>query len=53
MNQVPENYILVNNHIGPYSKKYPVNATAQKEQVQDKNKTVTGRRRNTIKTSSE
>ena len=27
------------------------NATAQIEQVQDKKKTVTGRRRNTIKTS--
>jgi hypothetical protein len=32
-----------------YNQKYPVNATAQIEQVQDK-KTVTGRRRNTIKT---
>jgi hypothetical protein len=31
--------------------KYPVNATAQIEQVQDKKKAITGRRRNTIKTS--
>ena len=38
--------------ITKYNKKYPVNATAQIEQVQDKKtKTVTGRRRNTIKTS--
>ena len=35
--------------ITKYNKKYPVNATAQIEQ--DKNKTVTGRRRNTNKTS--
>jgi hypothetical protein len=33
-----------------YNKKYPVNATAQIEQVQDK-KTVTGLRRISIKTS--
>jgi hypothetical protein len=35
MNQVPENYILVNNQIPGYNKKYLVNATAQLEQVQD------------------
>jgi hypothetical protein len=35
--------------ITKYNKTYPVNATAQIEQ--DKNKTVTGRRRNTNKTS--
>jgi chloramphenicol O-acetyltransferase len=34
-----------------YNKKYAVNPTTQIEQVEDKKKTVTGRRRNTIKTS--
>jgi len=52
MNQVPEKDILVRNQIQMYNKKISgqYNVTTRIEQVQDK-KTLTGQRRNTIKTS--
>ena len=53
MNQVPEKDILVRNQIQMYSKKISgqCNVTTRIEQVQDKTITLTGQRRNTIKTS--
>ena len=53
MKQVPEKDILVRNQIQMYSKKISgqCNVTTRKEQVQDKTITLTGQRRNTIKTS--
>ena len=53
MNQVQEKDILVGNQIQMYSKKISgqCNVTTRIEQVQDKTITLTGQRRNTIKTS--
>ena len=53
MNQVPEKDILVRNQIQMYSKKISgqCNVTTRIKQVQDKKITLTGQRRNTIKTS--
>ena len=53
MNKVPEKDILVRNQIQMYSKKISgqCNVTTRIEQVQDKTITLTGQRRNTIKTS--
>ena len=53
MNQVPEKDILVRNQIQMYSKKISgqCNVTTRIEQVQDKTITLTGQRRNAIKTS--
>ena len=53
MNQVPEKDILVRNQIQMYNKKISgqCNVTTRIEQVQDKKITLTGQRRNTIKTS--
>jgi hypothetical protein len=53
MNQVPEKDIFVRNQIQKYSKKISgqCNVTARIEQVHDKKITLTGQRRNTIKTS--
>ena len=53
MNQVPEKDILVRNQIQMYSKKISgqCNVTTRIEQVKDKKITLTGQRRNTIKTS--
>ena len=53
MNQLPEKDILVRDQIQMYSKKISgqCNATTRIEQVQDKTITLTGQRRNTIKTS--
>ena len=53
MNQVPEKDILVRNQIQMYSKKISgqCNVITRIEQVQDKKITLTGQRRNTIKTS--
>ena len=53
MNQVPEKDILVRNQIKMYSKTISgqYNVTTRIEQVQNKTKTLTGQRRNTIKTS--
>ena len=53
MNQVPEKDVLVRNQIQMYSKKISgqCNVTTRIEQVQDKTITLTGQRRNAIKTS--
>ena len=53
MNQVPEKDVLVRNQIQIYSKQISgqCNVTTRIKQVQDKKITLTGQRRNTIKTS--
>jgi hypothetical protein len=53
MNQVPEKDILARNQIQMYSKKISGqwNVITRIEQVQDKKITLTGQRRNAIKTS--
>ena len=52
MNQVPEKDILVRNQIQMYSKiSGQCNVITRIEQVQDNKITLTGQRRNTIKTS--